>query len=219
MPQTSPFTRETSIPLQEWEREDKVNLEVVTYGWEGTKCTIRFYLPMERDKQRLHDMTRNLIRDVKHSRDWMCEFCGRIARETQVMTLTWTHLSPPRMAIFIHHICNHDRQECFAELEEHHYAIKMLNNLPQTPLPRPRRKRPGDRHPRASSCAGCQKDATSSMELQRCSRCKLTRYCGTECQRDDWKRHKQTCSQIYSVLFEGWDDRDAAPQVQQLEQA
>lgn len=28
-----PFTRKTSIPLQEWEREDMVNLEVVTYGW------------------------------------------------------------------------------------------------------------------------------------------------------------------------------------------
>ena len=51
--------------------------EVSSFGCrEGRKCKIRFHLPMEHDKQRLHDMTRNLIRDVKHSREWLCEFCG-----------------------------------------------------------------------------------------------------------------------------------------------
>ncbi|TFK85233.1 hypothetical protein K466DRAFT_198348 [Polyporus arcularius HHB13444] len=198
-------TRKTSAPLQEGEREDKVNLEVVSYGWDDKRCIVRFHLPMERDKQRLHDMTRDLIRDTKHSRNWQCEFCGDEARETQVMTLTWTHLSPPRMVIYIHHVCDHDRPRCFAGVEEHHQMINMLNGLPQTPLRKPPRKPRGEKYPLAGSCAGCQKDATAEMELQRCSRCKLTRYCSTECQTKDWKRHKQTCSQIYSVLFENWD--------------
>jgi positive regulator of sigma E activity len=30
----------------------------------------------------------------------------------------------------------------------------------------------------------------------RCSKCKAIKYCGKECQNEDWKEHKQTCFQI-----------------------
>lgn len=30
-------------------------------------------------------------------------------------------------------------------------------------------------------------------DFQRCGRCKMVRYCGKECQSDDWKRHKTDC--------------------------
>lgn len=35
---------------------------------------------------------------------------------------------------------------------------------------------------------GCSKDGEKM-----CSQCRITRYCGTDCQRSDWKRHKKEC--------------------------
>jgi splicing suppressor protein 51 len=47
----------------------------------------------------------------------------------------------------------------------------------------------------APKCAACAQTATSlSKPLQRCGRCLSTYYCSPECQRADWKRHKQTCT-------------------------
>lgn len=37
-------------------------------------------------------------------------------------------------------------------------------------------------------CVKCGKPATS-----KCGRCQRAKYCGTECQRKDWKGHKKTC--------------------------
>lgn len=39
---------------------------------------------------------------------------------------------------------------------------------------------------KTSNCALCSKEAT-----KRCSRCKSTWYCSTECQKQDWKNHKK----------------------------
>ena len=33
----------------------------------------------------------------------------------------------------------------------------------------------------------------ADVKLQACSVCTTTYYCGTTCQHQDWKRHKQTC--------------------------
>ncbi|KAJ7770035.1 hypothetical protein B0H16DRAFT_1517107 [Mycena metata] len=35
--------------------------------------------------------------------------------------------------------------------------------------------------------------------MSRCSKCKLVRYCGVACQRDDWGRHKTVCGKITNV--------------------
>jgi hypothetical protein len=32
--------------------------------------------------------------------------------------------------------------------------------------------------------------------LKKCSRCKMARYCSTECQGLDWKKHKPFCSRM-----------------------
>ncbi|KAI0821826.1 hypothetical protein BC628DRAFT_1328573 [Trametes gibbosa] len=191
------------VPLKDWERADKVNLEVLTYGWEGKMATIRLHLPMDRDMQRLHDATRNLIRDVKHSRFWKCEFCGRPARETQVQTATWVRVTPPRMAMYIHHICDHDRRSCFGDMEAVHKAMLRLDDRPETPLPRPPRKNAGEAFPLSGSCAGCEEDESMDKTMRRCGGCKLTRYCSVACQRKDWSRHKSTCKQVHSVTFDG----------------
>ena len=39
-------------------------------------------------------------------------------------------------------------------------------------------------------CAGCGKEFISTML---CSRCKLARYCGAECQKAHWPGHKKAC--------------------------
>ncbi|KAL3419753.1 hypothetical protein PVAG01_08251 [Phlyctema vagabunda] len=45
-----------------------------------------------------------------------------------------------------------------------------------------------------SRCATClKKESTLSEPLQRCAKCKTTRYCSRECQKEDWKTHKRTC--------------------------
>lgn len=41
----------------------------------------------------------------------------------------------------------------------------------------------------AKVCGHCGK----SENLKTCNRCRLTRYCGPECQKADWKKHKATC--------------------------
>jgi hypothetical protein len=43
-------------------------------------------------------------------------------------------------------------------------------------------------------CANCKKAATNEIKLSKCSRCKAVSYCSKECQKADWKMHKQSCS-------------------------
>ncbi|KAI0641407.1 hypothetical protein C8Q79DRAFT_990719 [Trametes meyenii] len=203
---SSPGPAVNSVPLKDWERADKVNLEVLSYGWNGKRVIVRMHLPMDRDMQRLHAATRNLIRCVKHSAHWRCEFCGRHSRETQVQTATWVRIDPPRMIIYIHHICDHDNPSCFQDMEDVHNAMQRLDGRPEDPLPRPPPKPEGMVCPRAGSCAGCQEDLPFKTQLKRCAGCQLTRYCSVKCQREDWPRHKDTCKKIHSVVFE--DGRD-----------
>jgi hypothetical protein len=43
------------------------------------------------------------------------------------------------------------------------------------------------------ACCGITAKAAGSS-LLRCSRCQLIKYCGLECQKKDWKKHKRRCS-------------------------
>lgn len=68
------------------------------------------------------DIVRKLALDVKHTRDWTCDFCGALspsqwktnprpnyrrpltdvpARESQHCVASWMHLSPPRMVAYV----------------------------------------------------------------------------------------------------------------------
>ena len=43
-------------------------------------------------------------------------------------------------------------------------------------------------------CANCSLPEQPDVALRPCSRCKLVRYCGTECQAQHWKKgHKEFC--------------------------
>lgn len=43
-------------------------------------------------------------------------------------------------------------------------------------------------------CATCHKPSTPESPLKRCSRCKTATYCSVDCQKVDWKSHKQHCA-------------------------
>ncbi|KAF7352396.1 MYND-type domain-containing protein [Mycena venus] len=45
--------------------------------------------------------------------------------------------------------------------------------------------------PSKDRCYCC--DGPGNPELRKCSRCQLARYCSSECQRLDWKKHKKMC--------------------------
>ena len=50
-----------------------------------------------------------------------------------------------------------------------------------------------------ATCSECGK---GGGDLQRCSTCKQTWYCGAQCQKAGWKRHKKTCVPLKEVRLE-----------------
>ncbi|OJT07669.1 hypothetical protein TRAPUB_1468 [Trametes pubescens] len=132
---------------------------------------------------------------------------GESARETNFQNLSWHHLNPPRLIIYVHFVCDMDQPHVREGLTAMHGMLQQLRAAgPMPSLP----KRPaGVSYPLAGSCAFCERDETASgdeeVQLDRCSGCRMTRYCGTECQRKDWPRHKVTCAMVHSVEYENWD--------------
>jgi hypothetical protein len=45
----------------------------------------------------------------------------------------------------------------------------------------------------AARCSGCL-EKKESKSLRACASCGVVRYCGKDCQRTDWKRHKKSCA-------------------------
>ncbi|KAJ7792405.1 hypothetical protein B0H14DRAFT_2931359 [Mycena olivaceomarginata] len=47
--------------------------------------------------------------------------------------------------------------------------------------------------PAFRTCAACYKPETKYLRYQRCGACQRASYCSRECQKKDWRAHKQTC--------------------------
>jgi len=140
--------------------------------------------------------------DLKHTQFWHCEFCDKPSRISQTDTMSWSHLNPPRVTTYIHLACDVWKGKCAQTLREMGIATRaMTPGVP--PLP-PVHKPDSTVYPLASSCAGCQKDTTASVNLSHCGGCKLTRYCSQTCQEDDWRRHKPFCKTAKEVKWI-WD--------------
>ncbi|KAJ7764854.1 ankyrin repeat-containing domain protein [Mycena metata] len=58
------------------------------------------------------------------------------------------------------------------------------------------RKRTGGEAPRAQKC--CDTCGKSDSPLKNCARCRIARYCSSECQAKAWKTHKKTCQPFSS---------------------
>ncbi|KAI0709321.1 hypothetical protein C8Q76DRAFT_742985 [Earliella scabrosa] len=196
------------VPPKDWEKADKLNIELIGYGWQERRVMVRFHLPKDRDTERIQLAMMFMCRDVKHCKNWMCEFCGAPSRETHVQTLSWQHLDPPRLVVYIHYVCDMDQPHVLNGLRSAHNMMNMASMGQLGPfnasLPE---KQPGVVYPLAGSCACCERDDTVNLgpALKKCSGCKLTRYCSVGCQKKDWPRHKVTCNKIYSVNFENWE--------------
>ncbi|RDX56694.1 hypothetical protein K466DRAFT_481374 [Polyporus arcularius HHB13444] len=203
-----PLPPGTTYPLKEWERQDKLNVELVGYGWEEKRVIVRFHLPKDRDVGRIQLAITFMCRDVKHSKNWMCEYCGASARETHIVTNSWHHLEPPKLVVYIHYVCDMDQRHVLDGLRMTHDMHNLANMGRLGPFPTSfPPKQPGVTYPLAGSCACCERDETANDpgNLKKCSQCKLTRYCSNECQKKDWPRHKVTCNKIFSVKFENWE--------------
>jgi hypothetical protein len=51
-------------------------------------------------------------------------------------------------------------------------------------------------------CANCSIPFSDVLKPKKCSKCMMTNYCGHECQKADWKKHKLSCGKdiVLSVL-------------------
>ena len=46
------------------------------YDRQERRVMVRFHLPKDRDTERIQLAMMFMCRDVKHCKNWMCEFCG-----------------------------------------------------------------------------------------------------------------------------------------------
>ena len=52
-------------------------------------------------------------------------------------------------------------------------------------------------------CHKCNKTVTGKKKLSKCARCHSITYCGQECQREDWPRHREYCIPVMVAEFPG----------------
>lgn len=149
--------------------------------------------------------------DVKHTQRWHCEFCDKQARESHLMIASWMHLSPPKLIAYVHLVCNAVTGPCYEKLQMVSMETAIMTGCP--PSTPPPFTTANIIFPLAASCGNCKDPNTAKRELNRCSKCKLIRYCGVECQRMDWQRHKEICKTVKDVSWV-WKD---APSLRNLD--
>ncbi|KAJ7242901.1 hypothetical protein C8J57DRAFT_446510 [Mycena rebaudengoi] len=114
--------------------------------------------------------------DMKHNRNWRCEFCKLHARETVWMMCSWMHLTAPRVVGYVHSVCDGGEGPCYERLREVNAQLGRATGSPPSMIPRIRRGQA--KYPLSSSCAVCHNEEDSSRRnLKQCARCELTRYC------------------------------------------
>ncbi|KAJ7627821.1 hypothetical protein DFH06DRAFT_1227252 [Mycena polygramma] len=132
---------------------------------------------LEKKSNWIMDFTRKIGQDMKHNRNWRCEFCNIHARETVWMKASWMHLDPPRMVCYVHHLCDTATGPCADKIRAVDAEMRAQTGLPPAPLPQTAPPA-GYVYPMAATCAVCNEEATKSRKnLKQCAKCGLTRYC------------------------------------------
>ncbi|KAF8213279.1 hypothetical protein K438DRAFT_1803711 [Mycena galopus ATCC 62051] len=149
--------------------------------------------------------------DVKHSGEWLCAICGKPARDMQFDILSYLHLPEPMLKVYVSHLCENKDGPCDRAAKAESDVWRKIAGAPPNP-PNSTRNIKFSEQPLSRGCANCHRDPFEApqMNLKRCSRCKLIRYCSIECQKADYQRHKGICKIVDSLEYaEGAaDDRD-----------
>ncbi|KAJ7148884.1 hypothetical protein C8R46DRAFT_916588, partial [Mycena filopes] len=106
---------------------------------------------------------------------------------------------PSRVLSQVHNICDAGEGPCYEELRKSAAYVARISGVPPVGPPLPRTQ---ETYPMSASCLVCNNEASESRKsLKKCARCELTRYCSVDCQRQDWKRHKDCCKVVKEVKW------------------
>ncbi|KAJ7693982.1 hypothetical protein B0H16DRAFT_1351964 [Mycena metata] len=154
---------------------------------------------LEQKQKWVEGFLQRIGRDMKHTRNWRCEFCKKHTRETVWMNSSWIHLTPPKINSYVHSIRDADKGPCYEQLRGFEAQVALMTGFPPSGPPLPKTQKS---YPMSASCIVCNNEASESRKnLKQCGRCELTRYCSIECQREDWKRHKECCKAVKEVKW------------------
>ncbi|EIN07517.1 hypothetical protein PUNSTDRAFT_136196 [Punctularia strigosozonata HHB-11173 SS5] len=198
-----------------------IELEVFLYGSNQKRLELKLSPRLPRDdmpvvpgggerEEHVRWLLRRMSFSMKHSGTWECEFCGKPARETQCQFNSWLHLSPPRAVAYLHAMCSTDPGPCRSAYDAIDRQMCLMSGQPLRG-PQYIAREPGQIFPLLAACASCEEEKTADINtpgkttLMRCSGCKVTRYCGTACQREDWPAHKEFCKILKSARWVQWD--------------
>ena len=73
-----------------------------------------------------------------------------------------------------------------------------MTKKPKTPK-KPKKKKLEVAVVSEDKCQGCGALEHEVEKLLNCSQCKLVKYCGRQCQREDWPAHKKTCQETVAA--------------------
>ncbi|KAK7064396.1 hypothetical protein R3P38DRAFT_41119 [Favolaschia claudopus] len=192
--------------------------DILVYGFERRhlKVTLKSVMPstvhVNNMQSWIVQFARDLATDTKHSGKWLCAHCGKPARETQFDIMSYLHLeSRPHLTIYVTQVCEAKDGPCDRAAKAESDVWRRQAGFPPNPPNSTRNINPMVQ-PLSRSCALCHRDPSEApeMKLKRCSRCRLTRYCGVECQKADYNRHRRICKSVVSLEYDKWavEDRD-----------
>jgi hypothetical protein len=104
-----------------------------------------------------------------------CSECTRPKKEALTTPMSWLHLADdPFVNILVSPLCETGGR---CEMQSRRETQKMMEELGN------------EAEAEMTACKVCYKVEGA----QKCARCRTVSYCGKECQKKDWKRHKPVC--------------------------
>ncbi|KAJ7159513.1 hypothetical protein C8R46DRAFT_1108454 [Mycena filopes] len=169
------------------------SVDLVTIGW--------FEIYDEEELEGLYrELTERINPELAHNSEaWECRGCGRPAVEFGWFSI-YTALEKKynRCSLTIAACCANcapKMRKGTLELARKHTESGENKSIRLDTIPRP-----DALGAPSAACLVCRKEPEGeAVTMARCGRCKLVRYCGAACQKEDWARHKTVCSKIKNV--------------------
>ncbi|KAJ7713754.1 hypothetical protein B0H16DRAFT_1341105 [Mycena metata] len=129
---------------------------------------------LEQKQKWVEGFLQRIGRDMKHTRNWRCEFCKKHGRETVWMNSSWIHLTPPkinsyiRLFLLVHGICDAGKGPCYEQLRGFEAQVALMTGFPPSGPPLPKTQKS---YPMSASCIVCNNEASESRKnLKQCGR-------------------------------------------------